>query len=582
MTVGPNINITKSSVNNAEECIAINPVNPANLFAADTWFGAVRYTLDGGTTWNDSNVSALPASNGDVSAVFDAFGNLFLVELTTSSAAGAVALSTNGGASFRLLYTTAASIDQPTVVTGPSSTPGPGSVWINYTPSSGVAAAQGASVTGLGAVGAFGPVELTTPQGDFGDIAVGPAGQVMIAHQNENSGGGPDTIQINVDADGLGPGALGPAINATATQVGGFAYIPAQPQRSIDAEAGLAWDCSGGPHNGRVYLVYTDRPSTTSNDTDIYVRYSDNNGSTWSSSVRVNDDPIGNGKSQFLPRIALDQTTGYIAVSFYDCRNSAANNTPEVWASVSTDGGQTFLHNVKVSAGVSSALVTAIANTGFDFGDYTGLAFHAGSFYPCWADNSNSTGDNPAGAGGNFDIYTARVTVHPAFVMSNLTAATWMNQPLRISAAKILLLCSDPDGEALSLSAVSPLSTNGASLSLNSGIITYTPAANFVDNDRFTYWVSDPAGETAPAYVFVNVRPLNLQSLNMLPPAPIAGGYQVSFLGVPGYSYTLQRAASPTGPWTTLASVTTDVNGLGTFADTNPLGGSAFYRTTYP
>jgi len=30
--------------------------------------------------------------------------------------------------------------------------------------------------------------------------------------------------------------------------------------------------------------------------------------------VRVNDDPVGNGKSQFLPKIALDQTSGNIAV----------------------------------------------------------------------------------------------------------------------------------------------------------------------------------------------------------------------------------------------------------------------------
>jgi hypothetical protein len=87
------------------------------------------------------------------------------------------------------------------------------------------------------------------------------------------------------------------------------------------------------------------------------VRYSDDNGSTWSGRVRVNDGQVGNGKSQFLPRIALDQSTGNIAVSFYDCRNSVSNNTVELWASVSTDGGQTFLPNFKVSSGVSSALV---------------------------------------------------------------------------------------------------------------------------------------------------------------------------------------------------------------------------------
>jgi hypothetical protein len=165
--------------------------------------------------------------------------------------------------------------------------------------------------------------------------------------------------------------------------------------------------------------MYTDRPNTSSYDTDINVRYSDDSGTNWSAPVRVNDDPVGNGKSQFLPRIALDQTSGFIAVSFYDCRNSVSNNTTEFWAAVSTNGGASFLPNVKVSAGVSSALATGALGNKFDYGDYSGLTFFGGVFYPCWADNSNSTGDNPNGAMNWFDMYTARVTVDMPVVMIN-------------------------------------------------------------------------------------------------------------------------------------------------------------------
>ena len=446
LTVGPNVNISKSSGNNAEECIAINPTNPNNLFASETWALVTKYSTNGGVAWNNSNVSALPSSIGDVAAAWDNFGNLFLVRFGTSDRV-AVGLSTNGGASFSLLFqTSSANTDQPSVATGPSSVAGQGSVWITYTDSSGRLIARGAAVTGLGAVGSFGASQSAPgPGGDFGDIAIGPTGQVMVVYQDQSSGVGPDTILLNLDTNGLAPGGFGSASNATTTQVGAFAPIPAQPLREIDAEAGLAWDRSGGPRNGRVYLVYTDRPSTSSADTDIYVRFSDNNGATWSSRVRVNDDPAGNGQSQFLPRIALDQTSGNVAVSFYDCRNSPSNNAVEVWATVSTDGGLSFLPNVKVSAGVSSALVSAIRSTSFDFGDYTGLAFHAGTFYPCWADNSNSTGDNPAGAQSTFDIYTARVTVNPPLVMVN---PRFTNATFRVSvqtvAGKTYFLESSP------------------------------------------------------------------------------------------------------------------------------------------
>ncbi len=423
LTVGPNVNISKATTDHAEQTIAINPLNPLNLFADDTWSVVGKYSTDGGVTWNTSTLpSTLNASGsiGDVSTAWDSYGNLFLCELSKTQTI-LVGLSTNGGASFTLLYhTSSTGNDQPTVVVGPSATPGQGSVWISYTDKSNNLIAQGAAVTGLGSVGTFSAAESAPGGGgDYGDIVIGPNGQVMVTYQNNATTEGPDNIRINVDADGLGAGGFGAQSYATATQVGGQAIIPAQPIRSIDSEAGLAWDRSGGPHQGRVYLLYTDRTSISTTDTDIYVRYSDNNGTSWSSAVRVNDDTPGNGKSQFLPRIALDQTTGYIAVSFYDCRNSPGNNTTEFWATVSTNGGVSFLPNVKVSAGVSSALVSAIVNTSFDYGDYSGLTYWGGVFYPCWADNSNSTGDNPNGANNYFDIYTAKVTVLTPPVLTN-------------------------------------------------------------------------------------------------------------------------------------------------------------------
>jgi hypothetical protein len=413
LAAGPALNSTRSTTNNAETTIALNPRNTNNLFVSDTWSVLGRYTTNGGTTWLASDLSALPSSIGDVSTAWDDFGNLFLVRFGGNNLRVVVGLSTNGGASFSLLYQSSSTHnDQPTVAAGPSATPSQGSVWVTYTDSANNLVAQGAAVTGLGLVGSFSAAQAAPGAGgDFGDIAIGPNGQVMVVYQDNNTTEGPDSLRLNVDPDGLGTNGFGPAIVATTTQVGGFATVPAQPLRKIDAEAGLAWDHSSGPHRGRVYLMYTDRPTTNSYDTDIYVRFSDDTGATWSQPVRVNDDPVGNGKSQFLPRIALDQTTGNIAVSFYDCRNSPSNNTVEVWAAISTDGGRTFSPNVKVSGGVSSALVPVIASTQFDFGDYTGLAFHGGAFYPCWADNSNSSGDNPAGANNYFDIYTARVTV---------------------------------------------------------------------------------------------------------------------------------------------------------------------------
>src|SRR5204863_515107 len=82
--------------------------------------------------------------------------------------------------------------------------------------------------------------------------AVGPGGQVMVTYQNSTNGQGGADIYAAVDTDGLGPAGFGKPALVTHSHVGGFDYIAAQPHRSVDAEANLAWDRSGGARNGRV------------------------------------------------------------------------------------------------------------------------------------------------------------------------------------------------------------------------------------------------------------------------------------------------------------------------------------------
>src|SRR5207245_8875947 len=127
-----------------------------------------------------------------------------------------------------------------------------------------------------------------------------------------------------------------------------------------------------------------------------FVRFSDDNGATWSAPVRVNDDTGTN--SQFWGRLAIDQTTGDVALSWYDCRNDTGsgagdidgtpNTDTEFFGTVSFDGGVTFQPNFQIAGGPSTAI--ANPNNGNDYGDYTGLAFHAGIMVPARADNSTS------------------------------------------------------------------------------------------------------------------------------------------------------------------------------------------------
>jgi len=69
-------------------------------------------------------------------------------------------------------------------------------------------------------------------------------------------------------------------------------------------------------------------------------------GATWSGAVKVNNDKTSN--AQFFPVVTVDPTTGYVFVSFLDCRNDPGNGSSSCSGPSTTTTGS-------VSAAVSSA-----------------------------------------------------------------------------------------------------------------------------------------------------------------------------------------------------------------------------------
>lgn len=410
--------------NEAEDAVAVNPTDPSNVVTmsslADVAAGlSVNVTFDSGVNWASRVIGSSTSDPlGDICCdqqlAWDRFGNLWMTYLLNSNGDVLVALSTDGGLSFTKVADLVTNGDQPSIAVGADS------VWVSYSffPGKQIQA-FGAHVTGLGQFGSFSaPENVPSPgNGDYGDTAVGPTGQVMVTYQKTLNGKGGTDIYTAVDPDGLGPAGFNKGVLVAHSRVGGFDPIPAQPDRTIDAEPNLAWDTSGGAHDGRAYLVWATNPPNQKDNTDIVLQHSDDNGATWSPPVKLNDDHTTN--SQYDPAIALDQTTGNLALSWYDTRsdlgtggsgdtNGIPNDDFQIWATYSTDGGATFAPNFQVSRGTSNAVD---ANTFFDVGDYTHAAFVDGTFWPAWSDNSNSAGGNPDGTLHAFDLYTAAIPI---------------------------------------------------------------------------------------------------------------------------------------------------------------------------
>src|SRR4030095_3223551 len=189
---GPNINVSKRLGNESEATISINPTNQNNLVVVSNIAGGnslfKAFITNAGVTWTtdiiaDGDVLGTACCDPQVSGCFDTFGNFFLTYLSTTAAPPIMvqtAISTDGGATFGFLATLATGkVDQPSI------TEGAGAVWVSYRDNAGTISARGAAVTGLGTVGAFSAAQVApgSAGGNFGDIAIGPAGQVLVTYQ---------------------------------------------------------------------------------------------------------------------------------------------------------------------------------------------------------------------------------------------------------------------------------------------------------------------------------------------------------------------------------------------------------------
>ncbi len=224
------------------------------------------------------------------------------------------------------------------------------------------------------------PVKVNIVDGDCIDSdntvegavpALGPNGEIYV------SWAGPNGLVFNKSLDG-GNTWLNQEI-AIDPMPGGWDYgIP-----GIYRANGLPvtkCDLSGGVNHGTIYINWTDQRNGT-DDTDVWLVKSTDGGDTWSTPVRVNDDPPG--KHQFFTWMDIDQTNGNLFFVFYDRRNYTDTQT-DVYLAYSTDGGTTFT-NILLSES------PFIPNQGVFFGDYTNISVHNNVVRPIWTRLDNAS-----------------------------------------------------------------------------------------------------------------------------------------------------------------------------------------------
>lgn len=135
----------------------------------------------------------------------------------------------------------------------------------------------------------------------------------------------------------------------------------------------LVADTGTGPFKGSLYLVWGDQRNGET-DSEIVIMSSRDGGDTWSKPMVVNADK--SGRHQFFPWLAVDSSTGYVYLVYYD-RRAYEDERTDVVLAYSTDGGKTFTERT-------------ISETPFDpqpekfMGDYNNISAEKGVVAAIW------------------------------------------------------------------------------------------------------------------------------------------------------------------------------------------------------
>ncbi|MFL6195370.1 MAG: hypothetical protein ACJ75H_14430 [Thermoanaerobaculia bacterium] len=129
----------------------------------------------------------------------------------------------------------------------------------------------------------------------------------------------------------------------------------------------------------------------------IWFTRSADGGATWSAPAMVNNQASNN--DQFNQWMGVDETTGRLAVIYYDTVGDAGRKKTDIWYQTSSDDGATWSAATKVSTGMTDETIAG-ADSGNQYGDYNSLSIYAGKIFPSWTDRRS---------GGKEEIWTAPI-----------------------------------------------------------------------------------------------------------------------------------------------------------------------------
>lgn len=375
----------------------------SNAVSGSTINSGSYITTNGGVSWFGSNmINNGNTSNqrGDPGPTYDKNQRVIFTHLSSASTFGSVTgmaaeYSTDFGQTFSAsVQVEALGSATDKNLAGTDDNPGSpfyGNSYFAWTLLSGTNSGHFARTTNGGVNWSTPLIINSTPAGYFAqghDVDTRPNGDVIVCWALEGSSVNSKFYGVAKSTNGgvsFGM-VLEQAYAANGTRSGSFNGWSIRtndfPRMSIDK--------SGGARNGWIYIVSDEfNLAPAGSDADVIMHRSTDGGATWSAGIRVNQDPLNNGKVQFFPCVNVDAAGG-VNVAYYDNRNfPSVGDSATVFISRSLDGGNTWT-DIEVPDHHFRPKPTPGLSGGY-MGDYIGVTSGNGKVWAFWTDDKAGT-----------------------------------------------------------------------------------------------------------------------------------------------------------------------------------------------
>ena len=324
----------------AEPHLVQNPNNPLQYFTSFNTNTA--YRTNDAFTWTISAPPFGATTYGDPVNAYDSLGNLYYENMSGSGGIqnSRVIKSTNNGTTWGTSVIAVLGGDKNWIAADQTAGPYANYIYSTMTATS-FAAGNFHRSTDLGATftqtATFATHSLPGMMVAVGPNTVGgdvPGGCVYVVTNSGSSFA--STYTFYVSTNGGASFTLKSAQNFSnyvGTNVGGRNSVQNMRTRPYPF---IAADNSYGPNRGRLYLVYaSNTPAGDGNKPDVFCRYSDNQGTSWSTPVVINDDASTTAHNQWHPSIWCDKTSGRLFVKWMDTRDTPTSDSAHIYASYS-------------------------------------------------------------------------------------------------------------------------------------------------------------------------------------------------------------------------------------------------------